>query len=357
MNDFILTDQQVETLCYSGSLAPSGRNGQPWAVVIDKNKMLIKVRDSEEDVIDVDSLGSVFSIGCFVQNVLTAATKLGLEYSYKLNSPKVGKDFEVEIIFYPGKKNTDAALFNQIKERVTNRSLYFGPAIDNKEITKLEKIAGEFETKMTSLSLNSKKAQIATILSRGDGLRTVNEQLAKQMAKEIRWTQEEVEETRDGLDIETLGMPPIMVQLTKLSLKYPKLNHMVPKEIIDKQTLPLLMASSHLCCLSVVQPISYKKLFVSGMALEKIWLTTTQKNISLHPWTVLTFFNIRARFYKDNIFSKEEREYVKSLGEDLVEAFGLPKNHLPILTFRLTQTQQKVKRSLRLDWRSFTKIL
>jgi hypothetical protein len=261
------------------------------------------------------------------------------------------------MIFYPGKSKADVSLFKEIKERVTNRSMYFGSAIENKEISILEKISSEFDVNFSSFSLNSKKAQIANIISRGDGLRSTNLQLAAQMAKEIRWTQKEVEETRDGLDIETLGMPPMVVQLTKLSLKYPKLNHYVPKEIIDKQTFPLLMASSHLCCLSVPSPISYKKLFLAGMALEKIWLTTSQKNISLHPWTVLTFFYMRAKYYKDNIFSKEEREYVKSLGEDLTNAFELPKNHLPILTFRLTKSQQKVKRSLRLDWRSFTKIL
>ena len=51
------------------------------------------------------------------------------------------------------------------------------------------------------------KAKIASVLGEADVVRTFDRRFHDQMLSEMRWTPEEAERTRDGIDIYTLELP------------------------------------------------------------------------------------------------------------------------------------------------------
>lgn len=363
MNDFKLTKEEIEKLCIAGSMAPSGGNSQPWLVtVINGNTFELKLdKKRSESFLDVGKYASFFALGCFSENLLIAAEWLGLKYEFKFLGYRGISEALVKIVF-TARQNipriTEDSLYPYIEKRVTNRQFYDGTSISGKNIQQLKKcITNSFENyKISTLALTEEKTVLAEILGRLDVIRILNDNLFQEMVHEIRWSEEEVVKSRDGLDIKTLELPQNAAKALALLKKFPSMRRVLPRSAFKDMAKPVLLGASHLCCLSVSLKLLPETMFNGGRALEKLWLEITKLGFSFQPWTIFTFFMIRVNLFKGEKFSNEEVEEIKKAESDFRKVFKLEKDDIPIFIFRLSKSKSPSARSLRLGWEEFTEI-
>ncbi len=354
---FVLNKNEIEALCIAGSYAPSGGNAQPWHVDVRGDLFLISLDPTRsENPLDVNCTASIFSIGSFAENVIIAARGLGLIFEVNPINAKNNNGFKVEFKFKGRQKKQNEILNNFIEKRVTNRQLYDGKIISDEVIDNLRKLTESSICELSIVKNVSDKKKIVDVLGIADGLRFTNEKMRDYMFDEMRWTNSEVNQTKDGLDVKTLEMPGNLIKMMKMMSKVPSMVKLIPKKAFENQTKPLLMGCSHLCCLSFKKPLTQGNLFESGRIMERIWLEATRFNLALHPWTVLPFFIMRANDSEDKIFSSNEKQIVKSLDIELHKSYKIPNDNIAVFIFRLSYAKKPTARSIRLPWTSFATV-
>lgn len=355
----MLNDYEIKTLCESGGLAPSGGNIQPWKVIVRKNSIELKLDPVRAtSFIDVGRYASIFSLGSFLENVCITAETLGLKYTVEYSEPDTSNMPCVKIYFLDKEKNpVEHPLYEQIARRVTNRQLSHGDVIGAPVIDDLfEDVNKGSIVKFSAIYKKDEKETVAKILGKTDVIRLYHENLSKQMFDEIRWTQEETDKTRDGIDTDTLELPKLAVKFLYTLKKFPMIKKILPKSFFERMTHMAIMKSSQICLLSLKTELTIPCLLEAGKVLERVWLKATKLDLALQPWTVLPFMFIRARYFPGTGFNKREEEKILALGKELTVLFNLFDSDIPLFIFRISKAPSPSKRSLRLDWKTYTTI-
>lgn len=358
-NKFKLNKDQIKKLCQSGSQAPSGGNVQPWKVKVKENKFEIYL-DPERSTsfIDVERTASIFSIGCFTENIEQTATHLNLNFKTNINNHSLTTRPLVTIEFsQKTTKNNSQSLYSYINERCTNRKVHNGQLIDKQQIQKIKKqikSQKKFEFKSTSDEID--KEIIAKILGEADVVRTINNQGFKQMIDEFRWDPKSVKKTMDGLDIKTLELPPADEKGLRLIKSLPFMRYIIPNKIFRDNAKPLLTGCSHICTLCTQNEITPELLFQAGKIIQKIWLYCTKNKIYLHPWAILPFFIFRIKLVDGHGFSTKEINQINKITSEFQKAFKLSPKSTPLFIFRLSYAEPPSARSLKRPWTEFTTI-
>ncbi|MBI3486350.1 hypothetical protein HY025_05440 [Candidatus Daviesbacteria bacterium] len=361
--NFNLTDKEIETLFRAGEQSPSGGNVQPWNVSLKKNLIevtLDPIRSKISDFLDVHCFASIFALGCFTENILIAARSLGLKFNYELKTSEKVEYFKVQITFFGREKvYTTEDLSIYVPKRVTNRQISDGTVIDQKDIELLIKQCLAFskgQFNLNTCSSSTSKKNIARILGKADGIRMTKQETYEQMMREFRWSESEAKLSKDGLDLKTLELPGNVEKLFFLIRDYPFIREKFPLKIFEDFAKPLLLNSSHLCCLSTNSSLSPQVLFEGGRILERIWLISTKLNLAFQPWTPLIYFLIRTDYFKGEGFSKEEIKSVRNLGKLLRKEFSLKNKANLVFFFRLSKAKPASYRSIKRSWSEFVTI-
>ena len=356
-----LSKSNIALLCSAGAKAPSGGNIQPWRVDAYDDRLIVSISpERSKSFLDVGKLASAFSIGSFVENVEIAANSLGLKVDINIETQKKPDDIIVVIKLVERIEDNHSSrtkLYSMIDKRVTNRNLSDGSLVENTHIDKLKNISAMGDgCKLYTCSTEKQKIIIASILGRADVVRTRNSTLFTQMLDELRWSKDEVVKTKDGIDVSTLEMPKAAEKVLLMMKKFKFVSAMIPDRAFADMTKQLIINSSHVCCLSFKGKPTMQYLFNAGRVLQKLWLEATSLGLSVHPWTVLPFFILRAKYFKENNFSEHEVKEVLDLDRDLRKVFGISSPNQPIFIFRLSYAPNPTARALRLSWDQFTTI-
>lgn len=354
-----LTHQEIDTLLTAAGRAPSGGNIQPWLVEINSNQINIKLNPKKLGMIlDVNNYGSLFALGAFTQNLEVAAHQLGLKYKKNILNPTSAGNYQVFFAFEERHQPKPHPLYQAVLSRDTNRHLGNGKLIPHKMIQQLQNLVTQTNSnlKLDTISDNQSKSDAAKALGKADLVRTKNLPLLKQMLTEFRWTKNETETTLDGLDIRTMELPGNVGKMLQLLSKFASFAKNIPDTALEKQAWPLLKASSHLCILSLKSKPNPQAFFDAGYTMQRLWLEATNLSLAIHPWTVLTFFVIRARYFKGSAFSKSEETTLLAADKDIRHVFDLDSSFTPVFIFRLSYADPPSARSLRYPWQQYTTI-
>lgn len=358
---FKLTDKEIKALIEAGGKAPSGGNVQPWKVNVSCNTLELRLDEKRStSFLDVGRYASFFALGCFLENLLIAADYLGLKYELKVNEYKnINQPLVVVSFFEREKRKQSGSLYLFIEKRVSNRKLHDGTVINDSVIESLRNLVKDSSSnhKFHALSSNLDRKKIADILGVADAIRTVNNHMYNQFIKEFRWSKKETLATRDGMDLDTLELPKSAKKQLLLLRKVPFIRKVLPRKAFEETAKPMIKECSHICCLTLNNELTSVSMLLGGQILERLWLTMTRMGFYLHPWSILPFMIIRVEYFKGEGFSKEEIADIKKIREDFQQAFGLSEKELPIFIFRLFKGESPTERSLRLDWKEYTKIM
>lgn len=354
-----LTRTHIKRLMEASSAAPSGGNAQPWKVTIKDNSITLNLNSKRADTfLDAAHRASLFGLGCFTTNFHIASETLGLKFDFNSHLDQFNSSAKIWTAALVSTGNSSPhPLFPYLHQRATNRKLFDGSIIADNTIAQLTKSISSFPNHhLSTLFQNNHKSQIANILGQADLIRFQNSVLRREMMQEFRWNDHETRSTKDGIDVDTLEAPPNLIELLGLVRDNPKLVKLLPKQTWINFARPLLTNSSHLCVLSgkTHQPVDW---FTAGQTMQTLWLTATSLQLSIQPWSILSFYGARVNVMSGKGFKPSEIKLVKKLIKELNHTYHLDSDSVPYFTFRLSSANPPSARALRLPWQSFTTFL
>lgn len=347
-----LSKEDIISLCELGATAPSGGNIQPWHVDVYRDLFVVSLDPvRSQSILDYKSYASMFSLGSFVENVSIGLQHLGVEYAIEIQEKAIHI-----LLNKKGEYTNTKKLYPYIQKRFTSRTMSNGEIIPETDIQQLSDVIcnSTKEVAISYIQHEQDKKKAADLLGKSDGVRTFHNQLFQQMMQELRFDQTSVEKTRDGIDVNTLELPGNAVNMMKLLSKHPTIRQTIPKRVFEHMAKPLLQSTSHLACLIIQVPYATATIIEAGRRMQRFWLTATQLGIQLHPWTVQTFFHLRAMDNADTMFHSDEKKEIISINKELCSMFQIQPDYLPFFIFRLYKGNTSTYRSLRLPWNSFT---
>ena len=189
--------------------APSGDNCQPWRFVVTPPRVhLYNVPEKDNSLYNFEQKASLIAHGALLENLEIAASTFGLAVTVTLFPDARESDWVAEVLFEEKSDLASDPLFDSIAKRNTNRRLFDSRSLSAEVHQSLhqsdEKIDG---TKVYLSRDDSEKQSLAALVSQNDRLVFENPYLHKFLFDHIRFSPQEVEESRDGMDLRSFELP------------------------------------------------------------------------------------------------------------------------------------------------------
>jgi molybdopterin/thiamine biosynthesis adenylyltransferase len=297
-------DGVLGALLEAAALAPSGANEQPWRFLRANAELwLLPQRRFGDALLNYRDIATFTALGAAAENLVLSTHEHGLDVRVE---PPSGEQRlpACRFKFFPagsGVAGVEAptwdALAPLMLERHTNRRRTSGGAIAKELLEELCEVAATVPgVTLRFVSNRAAVTEVAQIAARADRIRMLHPAGHRDLVREIRWTKEEAERERDGIDLRTLDLTAAEHAGLRM-LRYPRVPELLRTwkggEGLERLTLRALLASSAIGLVTVPKD-SVRERFLGGRALERVWLTATRQGLSLQPHTSSIFLFSRA---------------------------------------------------------------
>jgi sulfur-carrier protein adenylyltransferase/sulfurtransferase len=332
----------------AGALAPSGDNLQPWSFAADGDSLLLK-HDPARDLslFNVRHLASFIALGAAIENITIAASGEG--YRANVTCFPYGADDEIvaRLSFDPAGQTDPLAKF--LSARCTNRRPFEKKALAPEILASLDATKHFPTTTLSWVQDRTKLKALGKIVARADRLIFENQRIHDHLFSTLRWSQAEVEQTRDGLPIESLELGKIgsiafrgLKRWSVVSF----LNHLGFSRAAAANSI-LLMQRCSAAGMITAPDLSPSSFMEAGRAFQRLWLQATKENLALQPMTAIIFFQLRSRLADYDGLSEEQISIVDALRQELREFFALSEDRVPAMLFRIGYAVAPSARTIR----------
>lgn len=347
--------EEIRKIVRYGVMAPSGDNCQPWAFRLNGDVLeVMDDRTKDTSFYNFRNTASYIAHGALLENIRIASSALGFSIEEAL-FPEGEAGLAIARIRFSKAPPKNEPLFPFIDKRRTNRFRYNGaPLTDEARQALLMSVNGIAGAELALAEGRAKKTA-AKAASANDRILFEHKGLHDFLFDHIRWSAEEAEATRDGMDIRTLGLDPVQQRLFPLLKSWgflKLLNSFGLSRIIPLQSYMLCAGSSAMGLIQAAGsgPRAYLD---GGSALQRVWLTAAMLGLSLQPMTGITFLLHRASLEPESL-GRAHREIIVKAGETFDKVFPPEKGRSPVILFRAGYSSTRVIPSLRRDF-SFSK--
>jgi len=357
-----IAEEKLAQIIQAAVLAPSGGNAQPWKFLYQDNRLFIfhDIHYSYS-LLDYNNLGSYIGFGAMLENIQIVSNDLGLTVTEHL-LPIQDDHRLIAVLSFDEqpKKNEMVYLSPVIGTRLTNRNVTERKLISSDDTAALQSIVSTIpNAKLHIFDEEAELRQFAEILTNTERLRFLHPRgHYDTFVKELRFSQEEIEESGDGLDVGTLNMKPS--ELAALTIaKDPKAIDFLRKmeqghgfkkisneSVLNASSIGVISMNGH-------EPLDFLQ---GGRALERVWLEANYRSISFQPISQIVFMN-ELFLSEESEFNHYERQEMKDISQKFSNILALESNRYPVFVFRLTTSGTPDKRALRrsIDKLFFTK--
>ena len=351
-----LTADQLQTLIEAAILAPSGGNMQPWQwVYSDKQLFLFHDVARAASLLDFDHLASYIALGTSLENLTLKAHELNLNLSTELFPLHNEKRLIAKIYFSIEQQEESEPhsvdfLAPYIPLRVTNRTLAHRQPIPSNDLQAIKDIARTVEgAEIKIFDTDEQLKELADIIAKVERIRIMHPRGHQDFNNEIRWTPQENEEKRDGVDIATIDITEsekagfIVAKDWKVIAYLKKWKKGMAFERMSRKSIEAASVLG-LITMPKYQPEDFIN---GGRAVQRVWLAANSKNISFQPQSPATFFFARL-IQGDGIeLDQETQQELKELHQRFIKLTGLVSSEKEIFLFRLSIAQEPKVKSLR----------
>lgn len=349
----ILPKSEIESIVSVACLAPSGGNSQPWRWVYKQNELLLfNAFDGNRTMLGFENLPSYVAMGAAIENIFLKAGELQYKIHCRIFPDNAIKDL-VAIIGFQKSEGLVKEQFRRaefIEMRLTNRNLGRRETIEPEVLKSLQSAASEIKgAELRFFTSDDDLQNIGDVLGEVEKIRLLEEMGHKDFVDEIRWTPEENDAKRDGVDLRTLDI----TNAERVGLQVSK-----DKRIIDlikqwngggafkkltKKSIDAAGAVGVLC----MKDHSYEDYIKGGQALQKIWLDANSMGLAFQPMASSLF--IYARLFRGNGTGLSDKgvQQLKDLRPRFESSLGLSDQGKEIFIFRLSKTSEPQVKSLR----------
>jgi len=354
---YILSKTELEKIVSLANLAPSGGNIQPWIWVFDRKGILHLFHDQERShsMLDFRGIGSLIAFGAAIENLRLASAQEGLEIEIINHIQNFEDELICSIRFISKFKAPIEVPYHELVKgialRCTNRKNSNRQLVDQAKLEELENFA-KSEGLTIKLTDDSKALEsIAEVVGGMDRMRFFHEDGLMDFIKEVRWTEKEAIETRDGIDIATLELsgsekaamgllrdPRTVKFFRKFLMGYGLTK--ISKETITKSSAIMLLQGNE---------FSTKTYVEGGKVLQRIWIKANMMGISFQPVTAMLFIFQKVLQEANHGFTKIEEAEIQRLKLRFDKIFNNEGDSLDLFMFRLNIAADPSVRAFRRD--------
>ncbi|MGB6035727.1 MAG: hypothetical protein WBG42_05635, partial [Cryomorphaceae bacterium] len=241
----------------------------------------------------------------------------------------------------------DKWLGENVLDRETNRNLEQNTPLSLNDIEKLKKSSTKNGSDLLIIEQGDEFEKLAGLIAFTERFRIMHPTGHRNFIEEMRWTKEEVETTRDGIDIATVDLT--IGELTGFKLAK-------NREVVDKlvewkggsafEKLSKKSTSSAAALGIITRPKRSRLDYLqAGMDMERVWIAANALNIGFQPQSPLSLLLPRLKDGSD--LSPEQLEEFTKVGSELNQIMSTLTNEEPIFIFRLFYKKKNVVKSLR----------
>ncbi|MCC8426836.1 Rv1355c family protein [Mucilaginibacter sp. UR6-11] len=353
----VLDNATITELVNAACAAPSTGNDQPWKWLYrSDNGILFLYHDEYRSFSfgDFQKTASFISFGAAFENLSIHALAKGMQTSYDF-LPDTKNERLVAAICFSEAQIPDSKLITldkAIYKRHTNRN----PAPKMQLATNVfEQLGSIAETipgaKFQVFTDEETLKQLGDIIGACDRTRLLNPAGHNDfISREMRWTSEDAERTRDGIDTKTLGFTNS--QLAALNIIR---NEKVIRTInklegglgFDGLARRIVKTASAICMITLPE-YSLANFFEGGRAMERFWLEATNLNLAVHP--VISPFYLFSRILHGNGEGLNTRAIneLTALRKQFDTITGLGDNRAEVFLTKIAVAAEPVLKSHRL---------
>ncbi len=353
-----ISESEIDYILQAGIMAPSGDNAQPWKFSFQNSKIDLYINPlADKSFFNVFQKASLISLGAVIENMKLAAKSLSITSNITYKNTK-GYNAPFATIDLVRKNINPDSLANFIWKRNTNRKLYNKIPLNNSVISDFNIAIKEFpKAKLQIITDKDKLKKLARLIYLVDTIRCEHRPLFEHLNKMIRFTQKEAEEKKDGLPLKNLeaGKPgELFLKACRSWRVMNMLNHTGLGKMISLVSYQGI-TSAAAAALLFVDENKNQDFIYGGRALERIWLTATQKGISFQPMTAITLFWTRWQQEAGKNFSEKHNNLLNNLWTQYSSIFkkvDFSKNG-HIMLFRIGYADNISCRTRRKDLKNF----
>lgn len=349
------SEAALTALLEAATLAPSGGNEQPWRWLRAGSELwLLPERAFGDSLLNHRDNASFLALGAAAENLVLRAHELGL--AVELSPPSAEQPQpKCRFRFFPAAAETGAAeshvwdsLAPFINERHTNRRRGDTTPLAREVLDELARpLEATPGLKLHIVTQRAAIAEVAEVAARADRIRMLHPEGHRDLVREIRWTKDEAERERDGIDLSSMELTAAEHAGLRM-LRFERVAELLRSwkrgRGLERLTRNAVLASSAVGLLTAPGD-SVTDRFLAGRALERVWLTATRLGVALQPHTASLFLFARALGGGGADFDAETMGELLGLQARLRGVFQPSGSEL--FLFRLFPGSEPLARSLR----------
>ena len=313
-------------LIKAANQAPSGDNCQPWWFRTDKNRIDIFLRpNADHSLFNVNQTASLIACGAALENLVTAASRYGLEGQVRYQPRVKEENCLVSVHLHPNAIDEDP-LQRFIWERHTNRTRYHRKALPPESLIELIQCLSAFPD--MELKLYHSRADIRTIarlVYQADRVRVASRDLHEQLMRMIRFSDDDVMREGDGFPLKNLEAGVGGEAFLRMTRRWSVMQ--VCNWLGISRIVPLIsylgVLQAPLIGLVKCPDRDPQSVIEGGRALERLWLTTTRMGLAFQPMTAITLFWMRWRMNQLDVFGARQARMLCSLWDTYHRIFDV----------------------------------
>lgn len=322
--------------------APNIDNGQPFFFSLE-GKQLGILRDQRRDRRrgNAGNYASLVGLGCLLEYLRIAASAEGLRASFRLMKvPEGDRERWAEVRFESGA--TPDPLLPGLKRRASDRRIYQGGSLRDPVFQQVDQDLARFN-EVNLAFLAQPPPGLTRYLKRANAVLWQDKLILPEVLRWIRWNDQDLERTRDGMSWRSLAISyPVsrLMQLVFRSTMFRSLMRRsgIPQRQQEQQLLDQLASSAALGCI-FVREVSRESVVDVGRAFVRAWLTFTLAGFGLQ---VMASPALHALQYETGVLPDDlpgDLQDTFAGGRAvLTDAFGVPGEAIPVWMFRTGQS-------------------
>ena len=348
-----LSESEVQKIVIAGSKAPSGGNSQPWRWIYkNKSLLLFNAFDANSNFLGFNNYASYVAFGASIENITLRAEQMNLSAQVELFPRQNMPELVAIIKFFPPKEtaNQQSNLADGIDIRLTNRNLGERKIIEKEKIKSIIDACETIEgAKLHIFSNEDELNRIGELLGKIDVIRLTEVIGHRDFANEIRWTTEEAESTKDGIDLRTVDLSNsemVGMKVSKNADVMALINKWNGGGAFKKLTKKSIDSAGAVGIISMPghSAIDFMN---GGRAIQRAWLTANLNEIAFQPMSVSVFMYARAIEGRGKDISEKGYQKLLELRTEFEKTFNIKDGRGEIFIFRLCKTKEPEIKSLR----------
>jgi nitroreductase len=343
----------VEAAC----MAPSGGNSQPWKWIYRNRALhLFHEIDLSTQWLDYKNRGSHISFGAALENLELEAIHQGYEVNIDL-VPEEDSLLVATIVFSP---ISDAYLsahqqrfehfYPLMRKRITNRYMGNESPINPEALENLKVVASEIQgARLSIINNRDDLLTMAKVVGVSDKLLLTNEVSHQEFFKEIKWSKDEAEKARVGIDVRTVELSASELAGFNVAKSWNAVKNLVKwggGSVFERLGTKMTKSSSALALLTMPE-YSRKDFIEGGRALQRVWMEANAVGICVQPMSAAIFLWARLVHGNGDGLTEKMARDLREIREQHLRLFNTPNDAGEVFLFRLFYAGEPKVLSLR----------